>query len=134
MQMDKTTLTIATLLMGLFIFFGQFLTAVYFPLFKGKGVRGRWLFILVAPILTTSIVLTCYFLLALPMGLVVVWVTPALKQAFDFVPYWILFPYWVSSYWWFFVWFIWGLVGIMVCRFLWPRWAAFLGILLGEKY
>jgi hypothetical protein len=131
--MDKTTLIIATLSMGLVVFFGQFLIAIYFPLFKGKGVRGRWIFIFAAPILTASIVLTGYFFIALPMGLAAVFLVPALKQAFNFSPYWIAFPYWVSSYWRFVAWFIWGVLGIVVCRFLWPRWPALLAVLLSDN-
>jgi hypothetical protein len=131
--MDKSTLTVLTLLMGVIVFFSQFLTAIYFPLFKGKGVRGRWIFIFIAPIVTASMMLTGYLFVALPMGLVVVWVVPAFKQIFDFMPYWIPFPYWVSSYWWFVVWLIWGTVGIVVSKFLWPRWPSLLAVFLGEK-
>jgi hypothetical protein len=131
--MDKQFVMISIVIGGAFVFFSQFLVAIYFPLFKGKGIRGRWAFVLAAPVLTLSILMTCYLLIAIPLGLVAIFVTPALKQAFDFSPYWVGFAEWISQYLAIIIWFIWGLVGILTCRFLWLRWPALLAALLGEN-
>jgi hypothetical protein len=131
--MDKQFVMVSIFIGGAFVFFSQFLVAIYFPLFKGKGVRGRWIFVLIAPVLTASILMTCYLLIGVPLGLVAIFVTPALKQAFDFLPYWIGFAEWIARYFTIIIWLIWGLVGILTCRFLWPRWPAFLGVLLDEN-
>jgi hypothetical protein len=131
--MDKQSVMISFFFGGALVFFSQFLVAIYFPLFKGKGVRGRWAFVLVAPVLTASVLMTCYLLIAIPIGMVAIFVTPVLKQAFDFLPYWIGFSEWISQYFAIITWSIWGIVGILMCRFLWPRWPAFLAVLLGEK-
>lgn len=118
---------------GAFVFFSQFLVAIYFPLFKGKGVRGRWIFVLVAPLLTASMMMTCYLMVATPLSLVAIFVAPALKQAFDSLPYWSVFAKWIGQCSAIIVWLIWGLVGVLTCRFLWPRWPALLSVMLGER-
>jgi hypothetical protein len=131
--MDKQFVILSIFVVGAFAFFSQFLVAIYFPLFKGKGVRGRWIFVLVAPLLTASMMMTCYLMVATPLSLVAIFVAPALKQAFDFSPYWSVFAEWMSQYFAIVVWLIWGLVGVLTCRFLWPRWPALLSVMLGER-
>lgn len=130
--MDETTLVIALIVTATLLFYGQFLVAIYYPLFKGKGVRGRWIFVLAAPLLTGSVVFFSLLFFALPIGLVSIYIAPVLKQAFEYTPFWIVLPNQMGKYLYFAIPLIWGTLGFILTRLLWPRWPALLSALLGE--
>jgi hypothetical protein len=77
-----------------------FLYGTYLAIRKGKDVRGRWLFVLVSPILTFSLLVVLPLMLWSVFAPLAIFVAPAFKQILQHAPWWSpIADVWVR-YWW----------------------------------
>jgi hypothetical protein len=129
--MHDTSYPVFALVFANITFFcAQFVVAIYYALVKGHGIKGRWIFVVVAPSATMTVLMTTLLLVMWPFNALAIFTVPALKSIFDYLPFWAGFFEWLTKYWFLFILFFWGLFGIFLTRFLWHRWPALLSALL----
>jgi hypothetical protein len=125
-ELLRARLLFASQLAALLIFLSPFLVSVYLVLFRGKGVRGRWLFLVVGPLIVYTVLWLAMLIFMVPAWFVLVWFTPAMKELLDSTPFWYPFFSWVAKYD--------GYIASIVCLattvwltlHFWPRWTGIL--------
>jgi hypothetical protein len=98
------------------------LVSAALALAKGKGVRGRWLFLFVAPILAYTILWVLTLVFIVPATVVVVFLAPATQDLFNKMPYWYGIAAWMTEYQLFLAAGACGNLAAWLAVWLWPRW------------
>jgi hypothetical protein len=127
---DMPYFSLAIVLANIVFFCAQFFVAIYYSVAKGHGIKGRWIFVFIAPLATMTILMTTLLLVTWPFAALGIYTVPAIKHMSDYSPFWLGFFGWLTNYWFLFALFFWGLFGIFFTRFLWLRWPALLRALL----
>ncbi len=91
-------------------------------LFRGKGVRGRWLFLVVAPVVAYTILWVFTLVFIVPATFVVVLLAPGTKDLFDQMPYWFGVASWVTQHQYLIAAVSCGALSAWLALWLWPRW------------
>lgn len=102
------------------------LVSALLVIFKGRGVRGRWLFLLAGPVIAYSIVWLFTLVVIIPATVVVVLLAPATKELFDQMPYWFSVATMATKYQFLLASVVCGLLSAWLALHLWPRWPAIL--------
>jgi hypothetical protein len=89
-------------------------------------VRGRWLFLLVGPLVVYTVLWLALLIFMLPAWFVLTWFTPAIVQLLNSKPFWYPLFSWVAEY----DGYIASAVSLSLTLWLvthfWPRWPAIL--------
>lgn len=112
--------------MGFIALISPILVSVFLVLFKGRGVRGRWLFLVAGPVIAYSILWVFTLVFVVPATFVLVLLAPATKEIFNQMPYWFAVAAWVTEYQWLLASVTCGLLAAWLAAYLWPRWPAVL--------
>lgn len=131
-EMPEARRMFAIQLAALLIFFSPFLVSTYLVVFKGRGVRGRWIFLIVGPLIVYTVLWLALLIFMVPAWFVLTWFTPAMKELLNATPFWYPFFSWVAKYD--------GYIASGVCLattmwltlHFWPRWSAILEALLSK--
>jgi hypothetical protein len=118
---------------ALLVFFAPILVSAFLVVFKGRHVRGRWLFLLVGPLVVYTILWLAMLVFMVPAWFVLTWFTPAVVEIVNNTPFWYPFYSWVAKYD--------GYIASTVCFGLsiwlvghfWPRWPKILEALAAPK-
>jgi hypothetical protein len=102
------------------------LVAAFLVAFKGRGVYGRWLFLVAGPILAYSILWVFTLVVIVPATFVVVFLAPATKDLFNQMPYWFSVAAWATEYQWLLASLACGGLATWLAKYVWPRWPAIL--------
>lgn len=123
---------LALYLLGYLAFLSPLLVAVFLVLFKGRGVRGRWLFLVAGPVMAYSILWVFTLVFIVPAYIVLTLFTPAVKELLNHTPYWYPLATWFVKHE--------GLIAALACAslalwlllHLWPRWPSLLQALAAK--
>ena len=109
-------------LLALLILLSPIFASVFLVLFKGRRVRGRWLFLLVGPLCVYTILWIAMLIFMVPAWFVLTWFTPAVKEIIHNTPFWYPAYSWVAKYDLYIASLLcFGLSAWLVAHF-WPRW------------
>lgn len=95
-------------------------------LFRGSQVRGRWLFLVVAPVIAYTILWVFTLVFIIPATFVLVLLAPATRELFNQMPYWFRVAAWVTEYQYLLAALACGLLASWLAVWLWPRWPSIL--------
>jgi len=126
MQSWSPLTAFAAFAIGLVALWAPFFVAAWLVLFRGSGVRARWLFLLVGPIVVYSILWVITVIFIIPASFVLVLVAPATKDMFNQMPYWFSVAAWVTQYQWVVAAVLCTSLSAWLARWVWPRWPALL--------
>jgi hypothetical protein len=90
--------------------------------FRGKSVRGRWLFLIAGPVIAYTIVWLFTLVVIVPATFVLVLTAPATKELFDQMPYWFPIAVWVTKHQYLLASLACGGLAGWLGFWLWPRW------------
>ena len=108
------------------------LVSAFLVVVKGKGVRGRWLFLVVGPVLAYTIMWVATLVFFAPAWIIITFLAPAVIDFTGTGPYWMPVAAWLSKndFW------LAGLtcacLATWIAFYVWPRWPAFLDALVSE--
>jgi hypothetical protein len=123
-------------MVGFIALISPMLVSALLVLFRGRGVRGRWLFLLAGPVIAYSVVWLFTLVVIIPATFVVVLLAPATKDLFDQMPYWFTVAATATKYQFLLASIVCGLLSAWLALHLWPRWPAILWALVqppGER-
>ena len=85
-------------LIALLVFFAPIFVSAFLVAFRGKGVRGRFLFLFVGPLVVYTVLWLAMLIFLVPAWFVLAWFTPAVKEIVNNTPFWFPFYSWVAKY------------------------------------
>ena len=91
-------------------------------LFRGRRVRGRWLFLVVGPVVAYTILWVFTLIFIVPATFVLVLLAPATRDMFHQMPYWFQVAAWVTEYQYLLAALTCGGLASWLAVWLWPRW------------
>ena len=112
-------------LLAVVIFFGLLspvLCALYLAMVKGRGVSGRWLFLIFGPAFSYGLVWVGAIVFYLPFYLAAVFLVPALRELGHKSPFWAPIVDWVLKYDLLIVCGALIALSFWLVLYLWPRW------------
>jgi hypothetical protein len=116
-------------LLAVVIFFGLLspvLCALYLATFKGRGVSGRWLFLIFGPAFSYGLVWVGTIVFYLPFYLAALFLVPALRELGHKSPFWVPIIDWVLKYDLLIVCGALIALSLWLVLYLWPRWPSLL--------
>jgi hypothetical protein len=119
-------IALLTSLLLFLAFLSPIVAAAFLAVFKGRGVRGRWLFLVAGPVIAYSILWVFTLVFIIPAYIVLTLFTPAVKELLDHTPYWYPFASWFVRYEVFIAGFACALLALWLVAYLWPRWSSVL--------
>jgi hypothetical protein len=125
MNNHMTLIAIGAVLLELF-FWLPILVSLYLVMRKGRGIKGKWLFILLGPVMASTLLSLAAIAIALPIAFISIYIVPAFVQAFGYKPYWLPLAEFFSRYsplsYFVIVVSVWIVIGTWLTVYLWPRW------------
>jgi hypothetical protein len=118
---------------GYLAFLSPILLSAYLVTRRGSGVPGRWLFLIVGPILGYTLFWSAAMLVALPMSFIANFLVPAIVQILDVRPHWLPVVDWVAKYWYFVMPVFFATVVPAVTVWVWRRWPAVFAALVNRS-
>jgi len=125
-------LTVVLLLLLNLAFLSPILVSVFLAVFRGRGVSGRWLFVLVGPVAAYTVLWVATLVFIAPAWLILTFFTPAVKELTNHTPYWYPFASWLASNDWWLAGVVCALLAAWLVLHLWPRWPAILAALVSS--
>jgi hypothetical protein len=107
---------------GFLALISPILISLVLVLFRGKLVRGRWLFLLVGPVLAYTILWVFTLVFIVPATFVLVLLAPGTQATFNQMPYWFHLAAWVTKYQYLLAALTCGALATWIAVWLWPRW------------
>jgi hypothetical protein len=133
MERAQMLFAIALASVGFLALVSPILVAVSLALFKGGGVRGRWLFVIVGPVLAYTVLWAVTLVFIVPATFVVVWLAPATKDLYNQLPYWYPVAEWFVKYDKLIASVACGALASWLALYVWPRWSALLSVLAAPR-
>lgn len=116
-------------LLAFFIFLSPILVSAYLVLVRGRNVRGRWLFLLVGPLIVYTVLWLALLLFMVPAWFVLTWFTPAVLELTQSKPFWYPVFSWVAQYDGYIASVVTLGLSVWLVQHFWPRWPAVLAAL-----
>ena len=98
------------------------LVSLALVLFRGRHVHGRWLFLVVGPVVAYTILWVFTLVFIVPATFVLVLLAPATKELFNQMPYWFHIAAWVTEHQFALAALTCGTLATWLAVWLWPRW------------
>ena len=98
--------------------------SAYLAVRRGRGVQGRWVFVLAGPVVAYTVAILLSVIFVLPVWIAAVFFVPAIVQVLGIRPYWISAYNLHSQYWFFYVSVLLSAMSTWLSWYLWPRWPA----------
>jgi len=133
MEDARMLLNILLVLAGFLALVSPILVAVFLAVFKGRGVQGRWLFVIVGPVLAYTVLWVFTLVFIVPATFVVVWFAPATKELYDQLPYWYPVAEWFVKYDKLIAAVACGALASWLATYVWPHWSELLSVLATRK-
>jgi hypothetical protein len=116
-------------LLAVLIFFAPIIASAFLACVRGRGVRGRWLFLIVGPLIVYTVIWLAMLIFMVPAWFVLTWFTPALHEILHTKPFWFPVFAWVAKH----DGYIASVISLALTFWLvghfWPRWPAILAAL-----
>ena len=107
--------------------------ALYLVVFRGRGVHGRWLFLVAGPVLAYTVLWVVILVFVVPASFVVVFIAPGTKELLDQVPFWYPAAAWAVKYSNELLAIVCGSLAAWLALHIWPRWPALLQALAQRR-
>ena len=133
MEHAQMLFNIALVFSGFLAIVSPILVAVFLVVVKGRGVRGRWLFVVVGPVLAYTVLWVITLVFIVPATFVVVWLAPATKELYNQLPYWYPLAELFVKYDKLIAAVACGVLASWLAVYVWPRWSALLAVLATSK-
>jgi hypothetical protein len=130
MRHSEIMFNLALAFVGFIALVSPILVSAFLSVFKGGGVRGRWLFLFAGPVLAYSILWVFTLFVIVPATFVVVLLAPVTKELFNQMPYWFGLAALATKYQALLACAVFGLLASWLALYVWPRWPALLWALV----
>lgn len=127
--MSSPTLYLTAFLVAWLALVSPIAVCAFLSLFRGRGVRGRWLFVLAGPVLAYTILWLVLMLLYIPAAFAVIFLVPSTMDVLGVGPFWLPLASWVVGKEPFLAAGAAGLLSCWLVTFVWPRWPGVLAAL-----
>ncbi|MFO1225563.1 hypothetical protein [Roseateles sp.] len=127
--MREEEIDIKPILLGLLFyvaFIAPIAAAAYLALFRGAGVKGRWLFPIAGPVLVYTIFWVLWLVFVMPAYAVLTFLAPTVMDMTGHLPVWRTLAGWLVEYEYFLSAVVCALLTTWLVVHVWPRWAAVL--------
>ncbi len=120
--MSNSTVYIFALLGAWAVLVSPVLVCAFLSIFRGRGVRGRWVFLFAGPLLAYTVLWLFLLVLYVPTALAVIFLVPSTVDLFKAQPFWFPLASWVVGKEPFIAAGACGLLSTWLSIYVWPRW------------
>jgi hypothetical protein len=125
MNNAMTMIAVGAILLEVLFWLPVFVS-LYLVIRKGRGIKGKWLFIFLGPVMASTLLCLAIIAIALPMAFISIYLAPAFIQAYGHKPYWLPFAEFFGRYggggYFLIVIMVWIVLGTWLTIKIWPRW------------
>jgi hypothetical protein len=130
MEHSELMFNLALGAVGFIALVSPILVSAFLVIFKGRGVRGRYLFLVAGPVVAYSLLWVFTLVIIVPATFVVVLLAPATKELFNQMPYWFAVAAWATKHQMLLASVVCGALATWLALHVWPRWPAILWALV----